>query len=181
MNAVRNVMLAGILVFPCTVRVHAQSPYKILTPEKIIELIPKKIEEYSSSSDPKSKMIQLGTLRYSMAERNFAASRKRSIKILLFDYNEAPIMYSQATRKWNTYTSIESDSLILRPTVMADCTGWESYNVNDNNSQILLGVCERFFLIIEGTGVELEFLKKVAEGFKFETFPKLNIDAPKSR
>lgn len=150
----------------------AQSGDKVLSPEKILKLVPDKIKEFHLSDDPKSKLIKLGTLQYSMAEKNFSGSRKRSIKILLFDYKEAPIMYNQATRKWSTYTTIESDSLILRPTIMTDCTGWESYNVNRKNSQIMLGVCDRFFLTIEGTGVDLEALKKVVQGFKFETYPK---------
>ena len=145
---------------------------KVLTAEEIQKFIPDKIKEFYLSTDPKSKLIKLGTLRYSMAEKNFSASRKRSIKILLFDYKEAPIMYNQATRKWSTFTTIESDSLILRPTAMSDCTGWESYNVRRKNSQILLGVCDRFLLTVEGTNVDLEFLKKVVEEFKFETFPR---------
>lgn len=181
MNTARIRILTGILVFHCTISVHAQSTGKVMSPEKIIKLIPERISEYSSASDAKSKMIQLGTLRYTMAERNFASSQKRSIKILLFDYAEAPIMYSQATRKWSTFTTVESDSVILRPAVVTDCIGWESYNFYRKNSQVLLGICDRFFLTVEGTNVELEFLKKVIEGFKFETFPKLYIDGPKSR
>lgn len=161
-----------IILIISFILVSAQSSDKILTPEQIIKLIPGKIKEFYSSSDTKSKIIKLGNIQYSMAEKSFSASRKRSIKILLFDYKEAQIMYSQVTRKWSTFTTVESDSLILRPTVMNDCTGWESYNVHRKNSQILLGVCDRFFLTVEGTNVDLEFLKKVVQEFKFETFPK---------
>ena len=150
----------------------SQPAIEILPPEKILNLIPDKIKEFYLSTDPQSKLIKLGTLRYSMAEKNFSASRKRAIKILLFDYKEAQIMYNQATRKWSTFTTIESDSLVLRPTVMTDCIGWESYNVQRNNSQILLGIYDRFFLTVEGTNIDLESLKKVVQGFKFETFPK---------
>jgi hypothetical protein len=81
-------------------------------------------------------------------------------------------MYDQATRKFNTFTPVESDSLILRSVLMKDCVGWESYNVHRKNSQILLGICNRFFLTAEGTNVDLETLKKVILTFNIESFPK---------
>lgn len=149
-----------------------QSPDKILAPERIIKLIPGKVENFHPDGDAKSKVIKLGNIQYSMAEKNFAAYKERSIKILLFDYKEAPIMYKQATRKWSTFSTIENDSLILRPAIVTDCTGWESYNVHKKNSQIMLGVCDRFFLTLEGTNVELATLNKIVQNFKFDTFPK---------
>ena len=150
----------------------AQVSNKALSSEQIIKLIPGKIKEFYADSDSKSKIIKLGNIQYSMAEKNFAATRKRSIKILLFDYIEAPVMYKQATRDWNTYTTIDTDSLLRRPAEIDNCSGWESYNVRKRNSQILLGICDRFFLTIEGTGVELEVLQAVVQQFKFDTFPK---------
>jgi hypothetical protein len=159
----------------------AQKENATLTADELVKLIPNKFEDFYMNSDPQSKLIAIGTLRYSIAEKNFVASRKRSIKILLFDYREALIMYNQATRKFSTYTPITSDTLVFHSLAMTDCTGWESYNVRRNFSQIMLGVCDRFFLTIEGTNVELRELKKVIGAFKFDTFPKLIIDGPKSR
>lgn len=167
---IKNVFIGLVLVTGYSGQ--AQTNDKILSAEKIITLIPDKIKEFYPSSDPKSKVIKLGNLKYAMAEKNFSANRKRSIKILLFDYKEAPIMYNQATRKFNTFTPVETDSVILRSLTISDCTGWESYNIHKKSSQILLGVCDRFFLTIEGHGVNLDFLKKVVEDFKLETFPK---------
>lgn len=154
------------------IMVSAQSDTLLLSPEEIVTLIPNKVKEFYSGSDAKSRLIKLGNIRYSMVERNFVGNRNRSIKILLFDYKEAPIMYNQATRQWNSYKAVESDSLILRPTLIKDCTGWESYNVHRKDSQILLGICNRFFLSAEGKNVDLEFLKKVVMDFKLNTFPK---------
>lgn len=150
----------------------SQADDKILPAEKIIDLVPNEIAGFYASSDPKSKVIKLGSIQYSMAERNFSAGNSRSIKILLFDYKEASIMYNQATRKFNTFTPVESDSVILRALTMRDCTGWESFNVQQKNSQIHLGICNRFFLSVEGTGVDLQTLKRVVQSFKVETFPK---------
>jgi len=150
----------------------SQAEDKILPAEKIIKLIPDKVKDYHQSTNPVSKVIKFGSIQYSMAEKNFEAGASRSIKILLFDYQEAPVMYKQATRKFSTFTPIESDSVILRALTIPDCTGWESYYVQRKNSQIRIGICDRFFLTIEGTGVDLETLKLIVQSFKLETFPK---------
>jgi hypothetical protein len=167
----RHALILSLLIVTYTSTV-AQSPAEILSTDQILKLIPDKIAEFYPAEEFKSKLVKLGTLRYSMAEKDFSGNRKRAIKILLFDYKEAPIMYNQATRKWSSFTTIETDSVILRPALIKDCTGWESYNVHRKNSQIMLGICDRFFLTIEGTGVDLEFLKKVVQTFEFENYPK---------
>lgn len=165
--------LAWLIFFiACALSLQGQSINRILSAEKIIELIPDKIEGFSLSGESQSKVIRMGNLQYSMADKRFFASNQRFIKILLFDYKEASIMYNQATRKFSSFTPVENDSLILRAVFMNDCTGWESYNVRRKNSQILLGVCNRFFLTIEGTNVDLESLRQVVQSFKIETFPK---------
>src|SRR5688572_568537 len=84
-----------------------QTSDKILPSDKIIKLIPAKIKDFHPEGDAKSKVIKLGNIQYSMAEKNFTSGTKRSIKILLFDYKEAPIMYNQATRKFSTFTTVE--------------------------------------------------------------------------
>lgn len=150
----------------------SQTPGKVLHAEKIIKLIPNKLEGFSMVKDPVSKLIKLGTLQYSMAEKTFSSHRNRSIKILLFDYKEAPIMYNQATRKWTTFNTIESDSITQRPTNINNCTGWEAYDAKRKSSQILVGIFNRFYLTVEGTNVDLEVLRKVLQEFKFDTFPK---------
>jgi len=161
-----------ILFTACAFTVTAQSDNKVLSSEKIIKLIPDRLIGFNLSDDSQSKVIRLGNLQYSMAEKRFTASKQRSIKILLFDYKEAPIMYNQATFKFHGFTAVESDSVILRSILMTDCTGWESYNIIRKDSQILLGICNRFFLSIEGKNVDIESLKQVVYQFKIETFPK---------
>jgi hypothetical protein len=168
----KNGFLVCFLLFTNLSEVFPQAGIRVLSAEKIIQLIPNKIAGFYQNVDPVGKVIKLGTIQYAVAERNFTASHKRSIKILLFDYKDAPIMYNQATKKWNTFSAVESDSLILRPALIKDCVGWESYNVYKKNSQIMLGVCNRFFLTVEGTGIELDVLKKIVQEFKFETYPK---------
>jgi hypothetical protein len=142
-----------------------------LSPGRIVKLIPNKIKGYSLRSDPKSKLITVGKLRYSMAEKNFGSGRK-SIKILLFDYREAPVMLNQVTRKWDTYTPVTSDSLIHQSVDINNCQGWEMYNIINRNSQIVLSIFERYYLTIEGKNIELESLKLILQDFKLESFPR---------
>ena len=85
-------------------------------------------------------------------------------------------MYTQATRKWTNFKRVENDSIIQRPvhlhTNLQESTGWESYDVKRKGSQILVGIHNRLYLSVEGTNVDLDFLKGVVQELKIETFPK---------
>ncbi|MFZ6010212.1 MAG: hypothetical protein ACOYXT_07655 [Bacteroidota bacterium] len=168
--------IIGILIF-CCVNVYAQEKDihetdKVLPAEKVVLLIPDKIRGFEQTRDTRSSLIQMGTLRYSMCEKTFTKGVGRSIKILLFDYKEAPIMYTQATRRWNNFNPIENDSIIIDKILMANCAGWEAYNKELKNSQVFLGVCDRFFLQLTGQNIDLEVLKEVIQSFEFDKFPK---------
>lgn len=144
------------------------------TPEarEIIALIPEKIiKGYNPSGSPSSKVMQIGTLTYSLAERKFAAGNKK-IKILLFDYKKAPGMYGQATKKFSSYSPIVSDSLVFQSIVLTDGSGWETHNIPSGNSQIRLGAYNRYFLIIEGENVHLDELRMVLDMLQLENFPR---------
>jgi hypothetical protein len=143
---------------------------KVLDPKDISKLLPTKIKGFYDDGDCKSSLIKLGDLRYSLSERKFSKGNQK-IKFLIFDYKEASIMYKQAMRKWND-ESIVTDSLILRSITIENCTGWESYNKQAGTSQIFLGVCDRFFLMLSGEKVALDQLKEVATLFNFTAFPK---------
>ncbi|MBL7859490.1 MAG: hypothetical protein JNM57_17485 [Cyclobacteriaceae bacterium] len=142
-----------------------------MSSKKMMQLIPAKIKGYYPDGDAKSVLTKLGTISYSLCERNFVSGNK-SIKILLFDFNDAPIMYNQAMRKWSDESRIETDTLVFRPIAMKNCTGWESYRHRNKDSQILLGICNRFFLNISGTNVDLEVLQHVLLQFPLDKFPK---------
>jgi hypothetical protein len=143
---------------------------QVLKPEEIIKLIPTKVKLFYEDGDAKSSLIKMGDLRYSLCERKFVKGGQQ-IKILLFDYKEAPIMYKQAMRRWSN-ESIVTDSLVLRPLALDNCTGWEAYNRNNYTSQIFLGICDRFFLMVSGERVELKKLEEVVDLFAFKDFPK---------
>ena len=142
----------------------------VLAPEKMMKLVPEKIKGFYVDGDAKSRLIQLGDISYSIAERSFSNNRKK-IKILLFDYNNAEIQYTQATRKWKDLPPAETDSLSQQRLVLTNCEGWESYNKTNNSSQIFLGICQRFFLIISGDHVDIETLHQVVGLFDMTRFP----------
>jgi hypothetical protein len=143
---------------------------KALDPKDIFKLLPNKIKGFHDDGDSKSSLIKLGDLRYSLSERRFAKG-KQKIKFLIFDYKEASIMYKQAMRKLNN-ESIVTDSLILRSITMDNCTGWESYNYQSYSSQIFLGICDRFFMMISAENVPLDQLRQTLNAFSFKDFPK---------
>jgi hypothetical protein len=143
---------------------------EVLPPEKISKLTPDRIKGYYQDGDTRSSLIKLGNIRYSLVERRFSKGKEK-IKVLLFDYKEADIMYKQAMRKWN-HEPVVTDSLVLRTIEMEDCTGWESYNRQSYTSQIFLGICNRFFLMISAENVPLDKLKEILDSFSFRDFPK---------
>lgn len=143
----------------------------LLSPDKILKLVPKRIKGFQQIDDPKALEMKVGTITYTLCEKRFE-DRKRTVKILLFDFKEAAIMYNQATRKWNHQAIVESDSLVERSVMIRNCAGWESFNKQNNTSQLFLGICDRFFLTLTGENIELAELRRILDQFPLEEFPK---------
>jgi len=157
--------------FLCLVTLTAQAQLT-LNETEIIRLLPENLMSGFTIQDrPKSKMMKVGNLTYSLAEKNFVLGKKM-IKILLFDYSEASIMYSQATKKFVNVNEVESDSLVLRTLIIENGNGWEVDNSRNHSSQIQLGIFERFYLTMEGINVPLEELKEAFEMIRVEKFPR---------
>jgi len=133
--------------------------------------VPKRIKGFQQIIDPKALEMKVGAITYTLCEKHFD-DNKRTIKILLFDFKEASIMYNQATRKWNHQLVVESDSVIERSVMIRNCNGWESFSKQNKTSQLFLGICDRFFLTITGENMELGELRKVLDEFPLEEFPK---------
>ena len=116
--------------------------------------------------------MKVGDLHYSLCEHRFRNRDSQKLRVLLFDFKEARIMYDQATRDWVNYAAIKNDSIVRGPVAMTNCMGWESYNREKNFSQVSLGISDRFLLMITGENVDLELLKVILGQFRFENFPK---------
>lgn len=146
-------------------------PAKVLSPQEINRLVPAKIKGFYLKGESKSTQTKVGTLIYSLCERTFESGNK-SVKILLFDYTDASIMYDQAMNKWSKIPHADSDSLIFRPADIPDVTGWESFTSTNNHSQLILGLNKRFFLTMTGENMALGELRQIFQNFDLEKFPK---------
>ncbi|MBX2963795.1 MAG: hypothetical protein KF687_14890 [Cyclobacteriaceae bacterium] len=167
-------LLAIFISFHCVGFCMAQGT-ALMSPEKLARLMPKKIDGFTLVEQDKGRMIKIGTLTYSMAECTFSKS-KRKISILLFDYNNAPIMYRQATSNWETQQADDSETLFEQSLQVADWRGWQQYNKASNSSKILLGIYDRFYLVLNGEGVDLEILNRVMDLFPWSDFPALQLE-----
>ncbi len=143
----------------------------VLSPDKMLTLVPERIKGFRQVVDPKAMQMKIGTLTYTLCEKNFNDG-KRTVKILLFDFKEATVMYNQATRKWDNQLTIESDSLVERSVITRNSSGWESFNKQNQTSQLFLGICDRFFLTMTGENLERGELRSILEMFPLEEFPK---------
>lgn len=142
-----------------------------LSTKAISALVPKKIENYSLKGDPKSSTLSVGRLTYSLCQRDFV-SHKKHLQFLLFDYNNAEIMFNQTMRKWSEMKTVDTDSIYFQKTQSADRSLFESYFPHTNHSQIVMGINNRFFLTITGDKVELEELRALVKLIDLEKFPK---------
>lgn len=142
-----------------------------LKPSAISKLIPSKVKGFSVKGDSKNSVLTIGSLRYSLSERVFS-SRDRSIKILLFDYVEAPIMFNQSLKKWEEMPEIRTDSVVFSKSVGDYGHVWESNHPKSKRSKLQLSINERFFLTLEAENMALEELKGFFKNFDLEKFPK---------
>lgn len=146
----------------------------VLTTEQLERLTPQKLEGYRTT-EPKGRMLKIGTLSYSMIERTFVHGKKQ-INIMLFDYHNASVMYRQATQKWKGAEGMESDARLECAYEVQDQPGWMSFDKINIKSQIALGIQNRFYLVLMGEGVALDVLETIAKGFDFVRFPPLEVN-----
>ncbi len=151
--------------------VNVQAQTTLLSESELDALLPVSVKGYNQSGQAKGKMMKIGTLRYSLAQRTFTRGDAK-IKILLFDYAEAPVMYKQATQKFETFTLQDSDSLVLKPVDLSNGVGWEKFSSRNTSSQLFSGINNRFYLTLEGENVPMSELKMMMERIPLSNFPK---------
>lgn len=162
--------LVGSLIFITTLAVNAQQQ-KVLSAQKITKLLPSKIPGYYLKGVARSSEMKIGTLTYSLCERNFASGKKQ-IRILLFDYIRAPIMYQQVMKNHSGITTVESDSIIYKPVEFSEAKGWESVNRKSNESKLVVGIRERYYLSIEGEHVDFQEILTIFDQIDLKKFPR---------
>lgn len=158
-----------LLAFVITVYPTLGQP-TILALEQLGELTPEKIEGYKVIGQNKGRSLKIGTLSYSMIERTFEQGKKQ-ITIMLFDYNNASVMYRQATHKWKNAVGQETDLILENAYELEKQPGWKQYDKARNKSQITLGIQNRFYLVLMGEGISLSDLDNIAKIFDLARFP----------
>lgn len=143
-----------------------------LQPRQLSKLVPVKIKGWPIKGESKSNLLTIGTLRYSLCERTFA-SRDKVVKVLLFDYAQAPIMLNQSVKKWSAMPDTRLDSITFESTKTDFGRAWESSHPRTKRAQLLLEINNRFFLTLEAENLTLEELRQFfSSNFDLSTFPK---------
>ncbi len=126
---------------------------------------------------PVARTVKIGTLSYSLAERNFTRG-KQKIKILLFDYNNALIMYSQAIKNTGTVAHTPAIDSLQQP-------GNNFYHyheiINENTCRISMGINGRFFVNISSEHVNVQLLRLVVAALNFSGLERTSVEEPKFR
>ncbi len=151
-----------------------QAQPEVMALEQLGELTPEKIEGYKKIEQNKGRSLKIGTLSYAMIERTFVHDKKQ-ITIMLFDYNNASIMYRQATQKWKNAERLETDLMLENAYELEKQPGWMQYYKIQNKSQITLGIQNRFYLVLIGEGISLNDLEGIAKIFDFALFPQAQV------
>ncbi|GIV37367.1 MAG: hypothetical protein KatS3mg032_1746 [Cyclobacteriaceae bacterium] len=149
----------------------------VLAPEELLKLIPTTVEGFKPAGEPVARTIKIGTLSYSMAERSFARARQK-IKILLFDYNNALIMYSQASN-----TGISPVDNVAEGSTTRSGNRYDYYRrqLDGSTCRIALGINMRFFLNITCENADESVLNAILSGMNFSGLERTPIEEPKFR
>ncbi len=173
MGLLLKVILLGMLFLQTMVIRTPSDNNTLLSPDELARLLPARLEGFNLIEQNKGRMIQIGTLTYSMTERGFSKS-KRKVTILLFDYNNASIMYRQATGKWANQVSEDNEIRKQGPYPFESGEGWEHYDKIRNYSQLFLGVHGRFYIVLTGEGIGMEELYAICNQLNASSFPPLS-------
>ena len=152
----------------------------LLNLEQVGELMPEKIEEYKMVGGNKGRMLKIGTLSYTMVERTFVHGKQQVI-IMLFDYNNAPVMYRQATLPWKNALSTETALILENAYELERQPGWMRYDKVHNKSQISLGIQNRFYLMLIGEGVSPSALENIVKIFELTRFPPRDVEPTEAK
>lgn len=157
------------LVMICSVS--SAQERQTLKPKAIGKLLPERIDRYTLSHDSRSSMMKIGTLRYSLCERIFSKG-KQTVKILLFDYVEAPVMLTQSMKRWQEMPTIDTDSITFSKNENEFGDVWSSSHPRLERAQLVMIINNRFFLTVEAEKMTIEQLNDFAKAIDFEKFPK---------
>lgn len=137
----------------------------------LLNLIPNELAGYDQVGKFKSREIKIGTMSYTVGEKEFSHQRSR-VKLLLFDYQDAPVMFEQTTRPWLNTAVVDSDSVKRQRIEWVGNKGWESENTSTQSAQVALAINQRFVLMLIGENCRLSDLYTILGIFDLSRFPK---------
>ncbi|MCZ8023392.1 MAG: hypothetical protein O9302_13830 [Cyclobacteriaceae bacterium] len=142
---------------------------KALSPKELSSFIPDKIFGYKKQAKETSRAIKIGNISYSLCEKHYL-KEKNEVKVLLFDYADAPIMYTQVMSDREKMIAV--DSVYFSPYELVVGKAHQSYNPNQKSAQFFAGINERFFLQISCDNCTQDFLLPVIQSIRYSEFPK---------
>lgn len=149
----------------------AQEKNEVLTPRQLMKLLPDKVNGYEQLEDSRSSEIKIGNITYSLCEKIFNRN-KNNVKVLLFDFKNAQVMYDQAVRPWRNAEEVNSDTVKQRHVQWEGNMGWESENTFSKTAQVFVAVNNRFIMSIIGESSDLKDLHDVLNGVDASRFPQ---------
>jgi hypothetical protein len=164
-----KILLSFLALIFFSDRITAQTA-RTLSPREISQLIPTRVVGFSARADSKSAKQRIGNLTYSYCQNEYRKDEK-FLKILLFDYLQASIMYDQALASWRKMEQVQTDSAFFKRWDSNGITGWQTVHSTMHTSQIALGINNRFFLLLEASNVPIDELKRICESLQAANFP----------
>lgn len=144
---------------------------KCLTPKQLDRLLPKKIEGFRDETDPRSIQTKVGNLVYTLAERNLK-TKTGKVKLLLFDYVEAPVMFQQATKQWTAMPQNTTDSTSFIATLSDSVSTWRSVDRVHGRDQLVITLYKRYLINITSQGLADDQLNQLVRLIEPSKFPK---------
>ena len=132
-------------------------------------LLPDKVYGYKKHGKQVARKLKIGNIQYDLCEKYFIKD-KTEVKLLLFDYADAPIMYTQVMRDREKMIAV--DSVYFSNYSLLEGKAYQSFNPNQKSAQFFAGINERFFLQISCENCSLDFLLPVIQSVRFSEFPK---------
>jgi hypothetical protein len=148
-----------------------QSTQEVLAPRQLMKLLPDKLKGYEQLEDSKSSEIKIGNITYSLCEKVFNRN-KNNVKVLIFDFNNAQIMFDQMVRPWRGAEEVNSDTVKQRHMQWEGNQGWESENTFSKTAQVFVAVNNRFIMSIIGESSNLNDLHEVLSSLDASKFPQ---------
>jgi hypothetical protein len=131
--------------------------------KELQKYLPNSVKGYILNGDMKGQSIDMQGMSYSSAEADYKKGED-NLSIVLVDYHAAASVYQSLTMAWSMNISIDNDQEKASTTTVKGIKGYQRIDKQDNSSELILGVNERFLLTIKATNQKnVDLVRSVAE------------------